>query len=57
MNAEELRSLQAPIKEKYRQQPESALITLKAEGNIGEGISCKIGTGKARRGWNVSVLR
>jgi len=47
MNAEELRSLQAPIKEKYRQQPESALITLKAEGNIGEGISCKIGTGKA----------
>jgi uncharacterized OsmC-like protein len=47
MNAEELRNLQAPIKEKYRQQPDSALITLKAEGNIGEGISCKIGTGKA----------
>jgi len=47
MNSEELRTLQAPLKAKYREQPESAIITLKAEGNIGEGISCKIDTGRA----------
>lgn len=47
MNSEKLKSLQAPIKEKYKVQPESAMITLKAEGKIGEGISCKIETGKA----------
>src|SRR5437660_11566929 len=47
MNAEELRSLQAPLKEQYRQQPETALITLWAEGRIGEGVTCKIATGKA----------
>jgi uncharacterized OsmC-like protein len=47
MNSEELRILQAPIKEKYREQPESATITLKAEGNLGEGISCKVDTGRA----------
>lgn len=47
MNSEELRNLQAPIKEKYREQPESAIITLKAEGSIGEGISCKVDTGRA----------
>jgi uncharacterized OsmC-like protein len=47
MNSEVLRNLQAPIKEKYREQPESAMITLKAEGNIGEGISCKVDTGRA----------
>jgi uncharacterized OsmC-like protein len=47
MNSEELRNLQAPIKEKYREQPESAIITLKAQGNIGEGISCKVETGRA----------
>jgi len=47
MNATELKSLQAPLKDKYREQPESAIITLKAEGKIGEGISCKVETGKA----------
>lgn len=47
MNATELKNLQTPIKEKYRDQPESAIITLKAEGKIGEGISCKVETGKA----------
>lgn len=47
MNATELKSLQAPLKEKYREQPESAVITLKAEGKISEGISCKIETGRA----------
>lgn len=47
MNAEELKQVQAPLKEKYRNSPESGVITLKAEGQIGEGISCKIDTGKA----------
>ncbi|HWI93351.1 MAG TPA: OsmC family protein [Flavisolibacter sp.] len=47
MNAEELKSLQAPLKEKYRDAPSSAIITLKAEGKVGEGISCKVDTGRA----------
>src|SRR6187402_986677 len=47
MNSEELKSLQAPLKEKYREQPECATITLKASGKIGEGISCKVETGRA----------
>jgi len=47
MKSEELRSLQAPLKEKYRELPEAAIITLKAEGRIGEGITCKIETGRA----------
>lgn len=46
MNASELKNIQAPLKEKYRSQPESAIITLKAKGNIGEGISCKVETGQ-----------
>ncbi len=47
MNAEELKSLQAPLKQKYLDQPETAMITLKANARIGEGITCKIETGKA----------
>ena len=47
MNSTELKNLQAPLKDKYRQQPESAIITLKAKGKIGEGISCKVETGQA----------
>ena len=47
MNAEELKKIQEPLKEKYRNQPETAIITLKAEGKIGDGISCKVATGKA----------
>lgn len=47
MNAEELRSLQAPLKERYRDAPEAALITLRAQGRLGEGVSCNIETGKA----------
>jgi uncharacterized OsmC-like protein len=47
MKSEELRNLQAPLKNKYRENPESATITLKAEGKIGEGISCKVETGRA----------
>src|SRR5213593_1571941 len=47
MNADQLRSLQAPIKAQYRERPETALVTLRAEGRIGENITCKIETGKA----------
>src|ERR1700758_2184342 len=47
MNASELKNLQTPLKDKYKIDPATAWITLKAEGNIGEGISCKIETGKA----------
>lgn len=47
MNATELKNLQAPLKEKYREEPFSALITLKAHGDITEGISCNVATGKA----------
>ena len=47
MNSSELKNLQTPLKEQYKIDPATALITLKAEGNIGEGISCKIETGKA----------
>jgi uncharacterized OsmC-like protein len=47
MNADELKSIQAPIKEGYRQRPETALVTLRAEGRIGEGVTCKVETGKA----------
>lgn len=47
MNSAELKSLQEPIKEKYRTDPASAIITLKAQGKVGEGISCKVETGRA----------
>lgn len=47
MKSEDLRSLQAPLKERYRQDPAAALITLKAKGRIGEGVTCKIENGWA----------
>lgn len=47
MTTEQLKDLQAPLKEKYRAQPETAMITLSSEGKIGEGISCKVQTGTA----------
>jgi uncharacterized OsmC-like protein len=47
MNADELRSLQAPIKDRYRKHPEIASITLRAKGRIGEGVTCRVETGKA----------
>jgi uncharacterized OsmC-like protein len=46
MDSTQLRALQAPLKEKYREEPGAALITLRAQGRIGEGVSCKIETGK-----------
>jgi uncharacterized OsmC-like protein len=47
MEREELRAIQAPLKERYEGSPESALVTLKAEGTLGEGISCSVQTGRA----------
>ena len=47
MNATELKSIQAPLKDQYRNDPDSAIITLRASGKIGEGISCKVETGRA----------
>jgi uncharacterized OsmC-like protein len=47
MNASDLKRIQSPLKEKYREEPQSALITLKAKGKIGDGISCKVDTGRA----------
>jgi len=47
MKQEELRSLQAPLKERYREAPDAAMVTLRAKGRVGEGVSCKIETGKA----------
>jgi uncharacterized OsmC-like protein len=47
MNSAELKNIQAPLKENYRQDPLAALITLKADGKIGEGISCRVDTGRA----------
>ena len=46
MNLDELRAAQAPLKERYRSEPDAALITLKAEGRIGESITCNIRTAK-----------
>jgi len=47
MNRDELRALQAPLKQRYRDNPESAIITLCAEGSLSEGITCSVATGKA----------
>jgi uncharacterized OsmC-like protein len=47
MKSEELRAIQTPIKERYKEEPKAALVTLKAEGRLGEGITCNVQTGKA----------
>ena len=48
MDADSLRALQAPLKDKYREAPDAALITLRAKGRLGEeGVTCKVETGRA----------
>ena len=47
MNATELRALQAPLKERYREDPGSATVTLHAAGDLDEGVSCSVRTGRA----------
>jgi uncharacterized OsmC-like protein len=44
---EELRAIQVPLKERYEQEPEAALVTLNASGSLGEGVSCSVDTGRA----------
>ena len=48
MNADELRSIQTPLKEQYRQTPGTAMITLRAQGHLGDGVSCRHQTGKGQ---------
>ncbi len=47
MNAEDLKALQAPFKDRYRRDAQAALVTLRAQGRIGEGIACRVDTGRA----------
>jgi uncharacterized OsmC-like protein len=47
VNSDELKAMQAPLKERYRDQPESAVVTLHAEGQLGEDISCSVQSGRA----------
>ena len=47
MDRDALRALQAPLKESYKTDPDKALITLKAVGTLGEGVSCSVDTGRA----------
>jgi len=47
MDRDQLRAMQAPLKERYVEEPAAAVITLHAEGTLGEGISCKVATGRA----------
>jgi uncharacterized OsmC-like protein len=47
MERDELRSLQAPLKARYADEPEAALVTLAATGTLGEGVSCSVQTGRA----------
>jgi uncharacterized OsmC-like protein len=47
MDSEHLRALQEPLKERYRQAPDEALVTLRAMGTLGKGITCSVATGRA----------
>ena len=47
MDREGLKATQAPLKQRYEQEPEAAVVTLKASGSLGEGISCSVDTGRA----------
>jgi uncharacterized OsmC-like protein len=47
MDQDELRAVQAPLKERYRDEPDAARVTLSATGVLGEGVSCSVQTGRA----------
>jgi uncharacterized OsmC-like protein len=47
MDSTALRELQAPLKQRYRDDPDAAVVTLKASGSLGEGITCSVDTGRA----------
>lgn len=47
MNAEDLRAVQEPLKRRYREDPDAALVTLEADGDLDEGVACSVQTGRA----------
>jgi uncharacterized OsmC-like protein len=47
MEREALRRVQQPLKDRYRSEPDTALVTLRAEGALGEGVTCSVQTGRA----------
>ena len=47
MDTADLRTLQAPLKQRYRDDPGAAVVTLKASGSLGDGITCSVDTGRA----------
>lgn len=47
MNRDELRAVQAPLKQRYRDDPQAAVVTLTAEGRLGDGVACSVETGRA----------
>ena len=47
MNSDTLRALQAPLKQRYRDDPSAAVVTLRATRALGEGIACRVDTGRA----------
>jgi uncharacterized OsmC-like protein len=47
VNADELKAMQAPLKDRYRNSPDAARITLRAEGRLGEGVTCRVDSGRA----------
>jgi uncharacterized OsmC-like protein len=47
MNQDTLRAMQAPLKQQYRDEPDTALITLRAEGALGDDVACSVETGRA----------
>jgi uncharacterized OsmC-like protein len=47
MDRDELRVIQGPLKERYVEEPEAAVVTLRASGSLGEGVSCSVETGRA----------
>jgi len=47
MDADQLRALQRPLKDRYRDEPSTAVITLRADGSLGDEVSCSVQTGQA----------
>lgn len=47
MDATQLRAVQAPLKERYRDDPAAAVVTLRADGELGDGVACSVQTGRA----------
>jgi uncharacterized OsmC-like protein len=47
VDRQQLQARQAPLKERYREDPDAALVTLSAQGSLSDGISCSVSTGRA----------